>query len=227
MRKDLPYSVLKQDARAYEILLLRDQYGYTYAGIAKEYALSVARVVELYNRIKMKQINLYINHITAALGLASSSQIRGVFRDAEECYQSYAYSCAYLERMFQDILTKYRDGEPGMPASFMQSMPPFKPKMSKKSIARVIKMRDDDHMTFVSIAKELGMTRTKAKSVYDTFYHKQVTELVRALQEKAESEEKKDALWDYYFRGNTSYKKRYDMLTKGQAPVVNDPGKTV
>ena len=75
-------------------------------------------------------------------------------------------------------------------------------------------MRDVEKATFVKISKELHMTQPKARSIYESFYHKLVLELVRELKEKAESNEEKCAIYDYYFKGNKSYKKIYDMLTK-------------
>ena len=196
-------------------MLLRDQHGNTFADIAKEFELSVSRVTQIYNKLKLKQIRLYINHIAAALGYESISQVENVFYEAYECYQDKAYACAYLEKRYKDILIQYRDGEPGMPEQFIRNMPPFKPKLSKKTVARVVELRDVKKAPFVTIAKELRMTQAKAKRTYEMFYHKQVLALVKALQEKAESKEEKNAIWDYYFRRYRSSKKNYDMLTKG------------
>lgn len=215
MLKDIPYGVLKQDERAYEIMLLRDQHDNTFIDIAKEYEISVAWSTQIYYRQKVKQIHLYINHIAVVLGCESISKIRKVFDDAKECYQDWTYACAYLEKKYKDILTGYRDGEPGMPTLFIRSMPPFKPKLSEKTIARVIEMREVEKMSFVKIAKELCITQAKAKRTYEMFYHKQVLEFISALQEKVESREEKMAISHYYFRGYKSSKKRYDMLTKG------------
>jgi DNA-directed RNA polymerase specialized sigma subunit len=215
MLKDIPYSELKQDERAYEIMLLRDQHENTFTDIAKECGISVTRVVQMYHKLKFKQIRLYVNHIAVVLGYESTSQVKKVFNDADECYQDRTYACAYLEKKYKDILTEYRDGEPGMPAQFIKSMPPFKSKLSEKTIARVIELREVEKASFVTIAKKLRITQAKAKRTYEMFYHKQVLELIKALQEKAESKEEKAAIWEYYFRGNNSAKKRYDMLTKG------------
>ncbi len=213
--KDIPYSELNQDERAYEIMLLRDQHGNTFADIAKEFEISAERVIQIYNKLKLKQIRLYINHIAVVLGYESTSQVKNVFDNAYECYQDWTYACAYLEKKYKDILIEYRDGEPGMPTQFIGNMPPFKPKLSKKIVARVIELRDVEKASFVTIAKELRMTQAKAKRTYEMFYHKQVLALIHALQEKAESKEEKAAIWDYYFRRYHSSKKRYDMLTKG------------
>ncbi len=213
--KDIPYSELKQDERAYEIMLLRDQYDNTFTDIAKEFEISVTRVTQMYHKLKFKQIRLYINHIAVVLGHESTSQVRKVYNDAYECYQDRRYACAYLEKRYNDILIEYRDGETGMPTQFIKNMPPFKPKLSEKTIARVIEMREVEKASFVTIAKELRMTQAKAKRTYEWFYHKQVLELIKTLEEKAESEEEKHAIWDYYFRRYHTSKKRYDMLTKG------------
>ena len=212
--KEEAYRELQKDRRAYEIMLLRDQQGKTFTDIAKEYEISSAWAVQKYNRLKMKQIRLYINHIAAVLGHESTSQVENVFRNAYECYQDQTYACAYLEKRYKDILMEYRDGEPGMPTQFIKDMPPFKPKLSKKTVARVIEMREVEKASFVTIAKELRMTQAKARHTYEMFYHKQVIALIKALQEKAESKEEKAAIWNYYFGRYHSSKKRYDMLTK-------------
>lgn len=216
MLKDIPYSLLKQDKRAYEIMLLRDQYANTFTDIAKEYEISVVRVKQIYNRLKIKQNRLYINHIAVILGYKNTLLIGEAFNAAFECYQELSFACGYLEKKYQDILTKYRDGEPGMPAQFIKNMPPFKSKLSQKTIARVVEMREVEKATYVKIAKELRMTRAKAKHTYDMFYHKQVLKFIKALEDKAESYEEKSAIWDYWFRGYKSSKERYDMLAKGQ-----------
>ena len=215
MLKEKPYRELKQDERAYEMMLLRDQHGNTFTDIAKEYEISAAWAVQKYNRLKIKQTCLYINHIAAVLGYESTSQVENVFRNAYECYQDWTYACAYLEKKYKDILIEYRDGEPGMPTQFIRNMPPFKPKLSKKTVARVIELREVEKASFVTIAKELRMTQAKARHTYEMFYHKQVIALIHVLQEKAESREEKAAIWDYYFGRYHSSKKRYDVLTKG------------
>jgi len=214
MLKDIPYSVLKQDRRAYEIMLLRDQHGSTFSFIAKKYEISTARAMEIYNKQKVKQLRLYINHITVMLGYENTSQIKKVFIDADECYQVRSYSCAYLEKKYKDILTVYRDGEPGMPTQFIKSMPPLKTKFSKQTIARVIEMRENEKASYAAIAKELHITQAKAKHMYEMFYRKQVIGFIEALQKKAVSIEEKLDIWDYYFSGTMSSKKRYDMLIK-------------
>ena len=205
---------MMQDKRAYEIMLLRDQYGNTFADIAKDYEISVARVVQIYNKLKIKQIRLYINHIAVVLGFEGTSQVRKVFNDAYECYQELPYACAYLEKKYKDILSEYRAGEPGVPTHFIKNMPPFRPKPSKKAIARVIEMREVEKASFVTIAKELRMTRAKAKRTYEMFYHKQALAIIEALQKKATSNKEKTAIFDYWFGHYKSSKEMYDALTK-------------
>lgn len=211
--KDIPYSVLTQEGRAYEMLLLRDQYGNTFTDIAKEFGISVVRVMQIYHCTKMKQVHLYINHIAVALGHQNTSQIREVWENAYECYQDYSYACAYLEKKYADILTAYRDGEPGMPEEFMKRLPPFRLKLSEQTVAQVIEMREAEKASFVKIAKELHMTHAKAKHTYEWFYHIRVLKMIRALDEKAESKEAKMAIWYRYFWSVRSSKQRYDLLT--------------
>lgn len=189
--KDMPYSELNQDKRAYEIMLLRDQHGNTFTDIAKEFEISPERAIQIYNKLKIKQIRLYINHIAAVLGYESTLQVKNVFDNAYECYQDRTYACAYLEKKYEDILIEYRDGEPGMPTQFIRNMPPFKPKLSKKTVARVIELRDVEKASFVTIAKELRITQAKAKHTYELFYHKQVLALIKGITGKGGKQRRK------------------------------------
>lgn len=212
MLKDIPYSLLKQDERAYEIMLLRDQDDNKFTDIAKEYEISAQRIKQLYHNIKIKQKRLYINHIALVLGHENDTQIKRVYDDAYECYHEWTYACAYLEKKYKNILDEYRAGEPGMPTQFIKSMPPFKIKLSREIVARVIAMREVEKASYIAIGKELHMTQEKARHTYEWFYHLQVIELITALQEKASSYEDKEAIWNYYFSRYKSSKKRYDML---------------
>ena len=214
MLKDIPYGVLKQNERAYEIMLLRDQHNNTFADIAKEYEISLERTKQIYTKIKINQIRLYINHISIVFAHENVSQIRAVFENAYECYQDYFYACAYLEKKYKNILIDYREGEPGIPLNFIKSMPPLKPKLSKKIVACIIEMREVKKMSYIAIGKELHMTQAKAKHTYDNFYHKQVLVLIRQLQKKATSREEEKAIWEYHFRSYKTPKKRYDEITK-------------
>ena len=214
MLKDIPYDVIKQDKRAYEIMLIRDQHGSSFAKIAKEFDISASRVIHLYYKVKLKQIHLYINHIAAVAEGEDFSQMKNLYHSAYECYQDWTYACAYLEKKYQDILTAYRDGEPGMPAQFIKNLPPYKSKLSKKTVDRIIELRDKEKASFAAIAKELHLTQAKARHTYEMFYHKKVLALINELQKKAKNEKEKEAIWDYYFKICYSSKKRYDMLTQ-------------
>lgn len=216
MLKDIPYSTLTHDKRTYEIMLLRDQHGNTFTDIAKECEISTARVVQIYNKQKVKQARLYINHIAISLGLESATKIREVYAAAYECYQERTYALAYLEKKYEDILTGYRNGEPGMPAEVIENMPPFTPELTEHTIARVIEMRENERASFVSIAKELHITRAKAKRTYEMFYHEQVLNFIEALEDNANSYEEKAAIWNYWFKGYKSSKKCYDRLIEAQ-----------
>lgn len=212
MLKDIPYTELTKEARAYEIMLLRDQYDNTYNDIAREYNISGARAAQIYRRTLRKKIYLYINHISITLGYSDVLQIRNLYYAVFDCYQNHKYACAYLEKKYDDILTVYRDGEPGIPMQFINSIPPFRPKLNSKTIDCVINMREIQKASFITIAKELQITQAKAKDIYEMFYHKQVLEIIKFLQNKTESKEEKDAIWNFCMRNNKSAKKRYDML---------------
>lgn len=220
--KDIPYSELKKDRRAYDIMVLRDYYNNTFTDIAKDYEMSFIRVRQLYSRTKIKQIRLYIRHISIALGHENTTQVRKVFEIANECYQDYLYACAYLEKEYKDILSEYRAGEPGAPELLIKKLPPLKRRLNKKTISRIIEMRETEKATYDMIAKKFHITPEKAKRTYDLFYHQKVLEHVDALEKKAKDLDERAAIYRRYFgKGRKSPKNTYEMILK-----ENEEGKT-
>lgn len=213
--KDIPYSELKKDKRAYDIMVLRDYHNNTFTDIAKDCKISLIRVRQLYSRTKVKQIRLYVRHISIALGHENTEQVRKVFEIANECYQDYSYACAYLEKEYKDILDEYRAGEPGAPELLIKKLPPLKRKLSKKTVSHIIEMRETENATYDMIAKKFHITPEKARHIYDLFYHQKVLEYVNALEEKAKNlEERADIYRRYFGQGRKSPKNTYEMILK-------------
>lgn len=99
------------------------------------------RVTPIYAYTKMKQIRLYINQIALVLGHENTLQIRAIYLEAYDCYREIALPCAYLEQKYGTILDSYRASDPGMPAHLIQALPPFRRKLNKTTIARLVEMR--------------------------------------------------------------------------------------
>ena len=112
--KDIAYSRLKQDKLGYEIMLRRDQQGSTFTSMAKAYKLFLAKIIKTYNKLKLAQIRLYINHIAVIQGLVTTTPIRKDLYNAYKCYLELFYACGYLEKKYKNILTPYREGNPGV-----------------------------------------------------------------------------------------------------------------
>ena len=213
MAKNIPYSELKKDQKAYEIMILRDQYENTFSGIANEYEISTERVKQFYSRIKIKQAHLYINHIVSILGREKEKEIWQDYYDAADFYKNRTCACAYLEKKYKDILNKYRCGEPGMPEKFLKALPPYQENLSPEITEIIIKMKEKERKTFIEIGKELQLTREKTRALYESFYHKKNMVLIKILQDKVKTKKEKNDIWDFYFKNNWSSKKIYDMLT--------------
>lgn len=216
MLKDIPYSTLKKDQRAYDILMLREQHQNTFANIAKEYGISTERVITLYFQIQIKKIRLYVSHIAFVLGHEGISTIRKEVDTVFDCYREYPYICAYLEKKYERILTEYRGGEPGCPEAFIKSLPPLKPEPDREMIARIVEMREIEKASFIAIGKEMDMTPEKARHTYEMFYHLQVLDHVNRLQKEAKTADEARAIWDRYFRPHRSAKKMYERMMADQ-----------
>ena len=85
MLQDIPYNVLKEDPREYAILLRRDQNGAAWKEIAREFGLSTTRVAQIYRKMKLRQIRLYIRHVSIVQG-CGLVQVQKVYNKALEWY---------------------------------------------------------------------------------------------------------------------------------------------
>ena len=150
-------------------------------------------------------------------------QVQKVYNKALEWYQSLACACAYLEKKYPNILTRYRQGEPGMPQAFAANMPPFRHRLAKGEVESIVALREEKKAPFTVIAQELRITPEKAKHAYDGYYHAQVLKIVKELEALAESEEQKRALRDAVFQSAGTPKKRYDLLMAWAGPAMEAP----
>lgn len=192
--------------------LCRDQTGNSFSAIAKECGISAIRTVQLYDRMKMRQIRLYSRHISIAPRYESTAKIGREYLAAYDFYQGLPYACAYLEKTYRDILEAYRAGEPGMPRPFLDALPPLRQGLTQEEVSRVVEMRETEKAPYAAIAKELSITPEMARYTYDLFYHRQILAHVQTLQKDAKGTEEREAIWLRYFGGNLSPKRRYDRM---------------
>lgn len=212
MLKDIPYSELKKNEKAYQIVLMRDQQSKTYTQIAKELDISLDGVRQIYDRLKRKQIQLYINHIAFALGHENTDIIKSWYYEVNEWYQDWQYISGYFEKEYEEILREYRAGEPGMPEEFIEKIPPLQSGTSSELIATVVYMREMSNMGFARIGKNLNMTAEKARHTYEMFYNNLALALFGIYKMHSVSKAEKDELWKRCFYRCRSAKKRCIML---------------
>lgn len=205
---DIPYSKLKANKRAYEIMRLRDLCDNTFTAIAQEYGVSIATITSNYYRVKIRQLRFYINHLAIVNGHESTAEFRKLFYKVNDCYQDYKYVTAYFEKEYKNLLTEYRAGEPGLPESFLAQLPPFKEKWSKYIVSRVVKMREEEHRTFVAIGVKLKMTTQSAEHIYGHYYHEKLLALSKRITAKNNLKD----VHRKYFDLTRGSKKRYEML---------------
>ena len=227
MLEDRNYSYLKETyPKKYEIMLLRDLHSNTYADIAREFNISTSRAIQDYNRAKILQARLYIRHLAVMHEHENTTYFHDLFLKAEDCYADWQYAVAYFEKEYKTILDKYRDGEPGMPDDFLAQLPPFKEKWSKKTVQKIIEWREtekkSERKTYIVIGRLLKMTKFKAESLYEHYYHQKFRSICEQL-EKEYGKKKSDEIAHYYYSKSFKAKKYYDLISADYPEFANDP----
>lgn len=171
MLSHIPYKKIIDSGRKYDVWVLRDVYDNTFVDIAREYGVSVACVISDYNRILSLKLDYYVNHLSIVHGYKDTIHFRKIWGSADDCYRGEKYIVAYFEKEYADILSKYRNGEPGMPERILRELPPLRNEFSKRTISSIIRLRETDGMTYTAIGKRLRMTKEKAEALYNYHYH--------------------------------------------------------
>ena len=208
---DKPYGKLKENERAYEVMLLRDQYDNAYKDIAKGLGVSVGTAVRLYHQAKHKQLRLYALHLAIVHGHKDTSEF--AYMKLYDCYGDFKYVSAYWETEYSEILKAYRAGEPGHSDAFLAAvLPPIK-EIRDEMVQRIVFLREANK-TFVEIGHEMKLTKEKTKDTYDHFYHIKwlaACDLVRKTY--YDGKDDGDNLRDYYDQYRTP-KKRLEGIMR-------------
>lgn len=183
MLSDIPYKNIMENNRMYDVWMRRDVYDNTFAEIAKEYGVSVNTVIDNYNKILRLKIRLYVNHLSIVYGCENTAYFRKIWGNAYECYAGEKYVVAYFEKEYADILSAYRNGEPGMPDRILRDLPPLQNEFSRHTVSSVIQLRETNGMTYAAIGTRLSLTKEKAEYLYNRYYHVLYNELLEKIIE--------------------------------------------
>ena len=206
---EIPYSEITKDERAYEMMLLRDQYNNTYADIGTEFKVSGERVRAIYEKIKLKQIRLYINHLSIVYGYGNTSYFSNIYYIADKCYLTRRNTAIYFEKEYGDVLTEYRKGEPGIPERFLEELPRLITEVNNETIGRIIYLHEVEKKKFSDIGKEFQLLPAKARDVYDSYYRCQII----AIWEIISDGNIDNSIWNFYPHTQNS-KILYDYLKR-------------
>jgi len=210
MLSEIPYKNIMRHNRKYDVWVLRDVYGNTFVDIAKEYGVSRGTIVSDYNKILFLKLSYYVNHLSIVHGYKNTTHFKEIWRTALECYCCMKYAVAYFEKEYTDILSEYRDGEPGMPERLLRDLPPLRNEFSKRTVSSIIRLRETNGMTYAAIGKRLRMTKEKAEELYNHYYHDLYYQLSERLIEITGDKDLRGKYRDAFPIG--CGKKRYDCL---------------
>ena len=210
MLSDIPYRNIMDKGRKYDVWVLRDVYDNTFADIAREYGVSVATIVDNYNKLLWLKVRYYVNHLSIVHGYENTSYFRKIWSSAYDCYGGEKYVVAYFEKEYADILSEYRNGEPGMSERILLELPPLRNEFSKQTVSSVIRLRETNGMTYAAIGKRLRMTKEKAEDIYQHYYHVLYLQLSEKLMEITGDNDLRRKYRDTFQVG--SGKKKYDCL---------------
>lgn len=99
--------------RNYSIMQERDMNGTSFKKIGEMFGLKESSVRQIYYDTKRKQIGLYRIAICKATGKPLNELDQYLYWLCDEL-GSFAYVVAFLEKRYNEILSKFRNGEPGM-----------------------------------------------------------------------------------------------------------------
>lgn len=209
---DIPYSILKENKQAYEIMLLRDSYDNNYLDIAKKLEMSTDKIIQIYHRIKIKQLRLYSRHLAIVSGHKDVSEFK--YMTLYYCYRDIKYVSAYWENKYTEILKEYRAGESGHSVEFLKALLPPIMDVTEDMVRQIVNMRENEKKTFIEIGRVMKMTKEKSRSTYEWFYYKKWL----AAREKVQEIYNSDNCSNFYNEYGTA-KKRFESIIKNYPEI--------
>lgn len=212
MLSDIPYKNIMDNGRKYNVWVLRDVYDNTFADIARKYGVSVGTIISNYQKMLSLKLKYYVNHLSIVYGYENTVYFREIWKNAFDCYCGRNYVVAYFEKAYADILSEYRNGEPGMPERILRTLPPLRNRFSPQTISNVLRLRETSGLTYAAIGKRLHMTKEKAEDLYNYHYHILYYQLSEKIMEITGDMNLRDKYQSAFHVG--SGKKKYDCLVK-------------
>ncbi len=206
---ETPYSVLTEDSLTYRIVLSREQKGMSFASIGRELGVSATRAANLYGSWKYRQARLYVSHLSIALD-RDIEELRQELWQADMCYRREDYVCGYFEKKYPELLRVYRGGEPGMPQSFLDKIPPLQVELPQETCDRIVELRDQG-LTSGQVGRILNLTKDRVRQEYDKHYLAKVQALCDQLSSGLSGAERKE-LWDRCFENHATPRTAYLRL---------------
>lgn len=225
MLNDIPYKNIIDSGRKYDVWVLRDVYDNTFADIAREYGVSAATIISNYEKILFLKIKYYVNHLSIVYGYEDTEHFTEIWRNALDCYCGRKYVVAYFEKEYADILSEYRNGEPGMPERILHALPPLRNKFSTRTISSIIRLRETEGLTYAAIGKRLRLTKEKAEDLYNYHYHVLYYQLSEKIMEITGDKDLRDKYRKAFRVGNG--KRKYDCLVKDYPEICENLHKAI
>lgn len=169
---------IEANKKNYEVLKMREGKGMLFREIAERLHISVGSARERYQRIKLKQISLYVDYIEEVTGEPGWPE---KIKKLLTFYYDLVQVAAYLESKYKEILDEFRAGEPSTTVDFL----PYREISREQQRClenQIVKAKDTDKKTFNKIGEAFGLTVTKTKVLYQNYYHEKIMEAVKIIQ---------------------------------------------
>lgn len=205
--------LIEKQRKNYSIVILKNQQEKTFKEIAKQLNVSVSCVKQRHNDFLYDLYNLYIEYL-------NSKQIELECREIYKFYKTICLSIAYLEKEYKGYLDLFRNGEPPIILQSYTDIPPFRKLTKEKNLElekRILKAREQQKRTFSDIGKEYGLSKEKAKSIYDLYYYKKVVIAHKRIKE-ARNYPIKEFIYSHY----VSPKSKWQFIVNEYKELVID-----
>lgn len=198
----------------YELMRQRERKGMTFSQIAESLGITVSSVRQRYQDFKLKQITLYtgyIRELTGERGLEKKTKKLLLF------YYDLVQVAAYLEREYKELLDDFRGEDPPTVVDFLPYYEISPERMVELEI-QIAKEKDIDKKSFNKIGKELGLTPSKTRVLYQNYYYDRVADAIKAIQPTVDFN-----LRSYIYGAAQKPSDRWKLLVHAYGDLVQNP----
>ena len=209
------HEFIVNNAFSLQIVSEKIQHKKTFKELSAHYNLHIEIITRKYYMFLMALYDLYTTYLENSL----PNGFKDMRFEILDFYNSEVAAIVYLERTYNDQLNIYRNGISPVIADMCPDIIPFRKIDSEELHALeqgILMERDLKKRTYAYIGNKFNVTKEKAFSIYNIYYHNKLLAAISVIQPKVDFN-----FTHYIFRHSGNSKTKWELIKREYGELLD------